>query len=110
MAAVGLILVTYLSILVFQVVQKNYQLSKQIDSLSKQITQLQNDNDQLAYEVQYDQTDSFKEKEARAKFGLMAPGEGVIVLPPKQTANLTAKQPTKPKVSNPRQWWSFLFG
>lgn len=111
LALVGLLLVAYLGLLVFQVVQNNYRLSKQIDSLGKQITKLESDNEQLAYEVQYFQTDSFKEKEARAKFGLMAPGEGVIVLAPKKTANAPATATAvKPKASNPRQWWQFLFG
>jgi cell division protein FtsB len=108
---IGLLLVVYLGFLVFQVVQKNYQLNKQINSLSNQISQLENLKDELSYQVQYYKTDSFKEKEARAKFGLMAPGEGVIILPKQQSApGVNTSAAAKKKVSNPRQWWQFLFG
>ena len=34
---IGLLLVVYLGFLVFQIVQKNFRLSKQIDTLSNQI-------------------------------------------------------------------------
>jgi cell division protein FtsL len=109
---IGLAMVAYLGVLVFQIVQHNYELSRQIDKLQDQITHLQTDNQQLGYEVQYYKTGSFQEKEARSKFGLSAPGESVIVLP-KQVAHASddgAAKPAKPRQSNFLQWWHFLFG
>jgi cell division protein FtsB len=110
LSIVGIALVVYLGFLVFQVVKKNYELSTQINTLGDQINQLTDQKDELNYKVQYYQTDSFKEKEARAKLGLQAPGEGVIILPPQTATTQANDAASKPKPANFHQWWSFLFG
>ncbi len=108
----GLALIVYLAVIVFQTVKHNYELNTQINALQNQISDLTIQQSQLQYDLRYYQTNSFKEKSARSNLGLMQPGEGVIVLP-KTSAPATSvevkKTGSKPK-SNPAQWWQFLFG
>ncbi len=112
LSLIGLAIAVYLLVILVQTIKRNHDLQKQIDSLQGHINQLTDEQDNLKYEVQYYQTEAFKEREARAKLGLMAPGEGVIILPkPNVTpaAANAAKAATKNK-ANWQQWWSFLFG
>jgi len=108
---IGALLAVYLGVLLVSSVVKNYQLGQQISSLQGQINQLQSQHTQLAFELQYYQTDSYRQKEAKADLGLVVPGENEIVLPspsPKpQTATTTKKTVQQTK---PQQWWDFLLG
>lgn len=110
---IGLLVIFYLSAVVFQTVKHNYDLSQQINLMQSQIDQLNSREAELKYEVQYFQTDAFKEKQARAKLGLMQPGEGVIILPPQTKpapVDQTSQKPAAKPKTNPHQWWQFLFG
>lgn len=106
---IGLAAAFYLSVLLIQVVRRNYDLNKQVVALNTQIQSLQDEKDELNYKLQYYQTDSYKEKEARAKLGLQAPGEGVIILPRQNTTQTTTAKPAAKK-SNWQQWMDFLLG
>ncbi len=109
---IGIVAALYILVLLGQTVKRNYDLSKQIDTLRTQIAQLQDQKDQLAYSIQYFQTDSFRQREARAKLGLQAPGENVISLPestPAPTIAPSAVKAAKTK-SNFRQWIDFFTG
>ncbi|HSH31107.1 MAG TPA: septum formation initiator family protein [Candidatus Saccharimonadales bacterium] len=101
----------YLAVVLVQTVQRNYRLKRQISQLEERIEALGRENEELSYRIQYYQTDSFKEKEARANLGLQAPGEGVIILPktPPPASAGAGEQKAKP-ASNFKQWWEFLFG
>ncbi len=109
---IGLAIIVYLAVIVFQTVKHNYDLDHQIAAQQKQIDDLTAREAQLKYNVQYYRTNSFIEKSARQNLGLIQPGEGVIVLPkaiaPPPT--VTAKKSTAKTKSNPAQWWQFLFG
>lgn len=106
----ALAVAAYLTVVLVQTIHRNYQLRQQVVSLQGQIDQLQSQKDDLAYKVQYYQTDSYKEKEARAKLGLQAPGEGVIILPPPPAASTSGQSKPAAKKSNWQQWKEFLFG
>jgi len=109
---VGIIAAIYLVIVLASTVKKNYDLGRQIDSLNSQITLLQDQKDQLAYDIQYYGTDAFRDREARSKLGLQLPGENVVIIPrpsdtPAPAASKTKSAPTK---SNLQQWFDFLSG
>jgi cell division protein FtsB len=109
---IGAIASIYLLIILFGVVKRNHDLQVQIDGLNAQIKSLQDQKDQLSYQIRYYQTDAFKEKEARAKLGLATPGESVVILPKDQSATANQSDETakpKPK-SHFSQWIDFLFG
>ena len=109
---IGLVVVIYLVALLVQTVKRNNDLRGQISSLQASIAELDNERQDLAYKINYYNTDDFREKEARAKLGLQMPGESVIILPPvSATATAgTGATTTARSQSNPTQWWNFLRG
>jgi len=109
----GALVAVYVGFYLIQTVQHNYQLQQQITQLNGQIKTLQTQTDALKYQIQYYQTNSYQDKEARAKLGLQAPGEGVVILPHSDpTTQIEPNQKAKaaPKKSNWEQWVNFLEG
>lgn len=110
----GIIASIYLAVVLIQTVRHNASLKSQITLLEKDIIQLNEDNKELSFLIQYYQTDAFKEKEARAKLGLQKPGENLVILPRQQKQPEVATQEkakAKPKTEpNWELWWHFLFG
>ncbi|HTB48898.1 MAG TPA: septum formation initiator family protein [Verrucomicrobiae bacterium] len=78
-------------------IQTNYGLQKQISALQQQntIQQLQNNN--LALENQYLNSNQSLELSARENFGLAAPGEKEIVVPASVALTYTVNLPTPTK-------------
>lgn len=111
--AAGAAAIIYLVVILGQTISKNYTLNKQITDLRDQIILLQDQKDTLAYNIQYYKTQSYQEREARAKLGLQMPDENVVVLPtPSVTPTPVPESPAKAakKKSNFAQWLDFLNG
>jgi cell division protein FtsL len=74
-------------------IQTNYGLQKQIASLQQQndLQQLQNDN--LALQNQYYNSNQYLELAARQNFGLAAPGEKEVVVPTSVALSYTVNLP-----------------
>jgi cell division protein FtsB len=112
----GTIVVVYLIVVLAETVHHNYQLGNQIDELNAQVNLLQAQKQELAYQIQYYQTASFQDREARSKLGLQAPGESVVIIPHSTTTDTSptpaATPPAKPiaKKSHFELWLDFLSG
>ena len=109
----GALVAVYVGFYLVQTVQHNYQLQQQISQLKSQINDMNTQTDALKYQIQYYQTSDYQDKEARAKLGLQAPGEGVVILPHSDPTTTTPPSTTAkaaPKQSNWQQWVSFLEG
>ena len=108
----GGVVVVYLAVILGQTIADNYHLQKQIDGLNNQISTLNIQNQELAYNLQYYQTDTYKEQAARTALDLQKPGENLIILPhPSDVAAQSAAKQAKPKAkSNLSQWLDFLAG
>ncbi|HVW23085.1 MAG TPA: septum formation initiator family protein [Candidatus Saccharimonadales bacterium] len=80
-------------------IQTNYQLQKQISALKQQnsVAKLQNNN--LALQNQYYNSNQYLELSARQNFGLAAPGEQEIVVPASVALSYTVTPPTSAAVS-----------
>lgn len=78
-------------------IQTNYGLQKQITALSQQngLQKLQNDN--LALQNQYLQSNQYLELSARQNFGLAAPGEKEVIVPQNVALANTVDLPTQQK-------------
>ena len=99
------------------VMQRNYNLQKEIDYKKQQLqlTQLQRDN--FSLQQNYYKTPEYQQLAVRDALGLVLPGEKALILPAnsaaaiaqdkvKTTAPLASSVPT----SNLEQWVNFLFG
>ncbi|MBI4101231.1 septum formation initiator family protein [Candidatus Microgenomates bacterium] len=114
---IALAVIGYIGFATLQVISRNYKLQQDLDALQAEIELLKLKNQELEYQVAYFRTDAFADKEARAKLGLQAAGEKVVIFPdriPKGVAvdeeavvepGLTAKE----ALSNFEEWLYFLF-
>jgi cell division protein FtsB len=77
-------------------IQTNYSLQKQITALNQQndLQKLQNDN--LALQNQYYNSNQYLELSARQNFGLAAPGEKEVVVPASVALAYTVNLPSAP--------------
>lgn len=110
---VGIMIAVYLAAVLSQTIYYNYTLNRHIETLRGEISLLEAQQEQLNYNISYYKTDSFKDREARAKLGLQLPGEGVLILPnPHQSGAASPTNGTNPVQhrSNFGQWLDFLGG
>ena len=98
------------------VMQRNYNLQKDIDYKKRQlqVTELQRDN--LSLQKNFYQTTEYQELAIRSTLGLVRPGEKALVLPPNSDVAIkaddvkTAVPTAQVTTSNLEQWVNFLFG
>jgi len=109
---IGSVIIIYLLVVLAQTVKRNYDLGRQLETFQAQISLLQDQKDQLSYSLQYYNTDSFHDREARAKLGLQLPGENVIIIPSSKPAPAAPANSgkTPARQSNFQQWLDFLAG
>lgn len=89
-----LIIVLLISWSGVKVIQTNYGLQKQITALKQQneLQKLQNEN--LALQNQYYNSNQYLELSARENFGLAAPGEKEIIVPKQVALSYTVNLPS----------------
>ena len=113
-----ILLITYAAFLISRAIWQHYQVNRQLDSLNQEISDLKDQAKHLEQAIEYYQTTSYKEKEARAKLSYQKKGESVIALPPsgKDKANgqneediLGIAQDKTFSQPNYIRWWNFFF-
>jgi hypothetical protein len=99
------------------VMQRNYDLQKDLDYKKRQLQLAELQTSSLELEGRYYRTREYQELAIRQDLGLGLPGESVLVLPPNSKAAKDADTVTKAQVSvepqkssNFNQWMNFLFG
>jgi hypothetical protein len=99
------------------VMQRNYDLQKQLDYKKRELQLAQLETTNLQLQGKYYQTREYQELAVREDLGLAFQGEKVLILPPNSQAakdvdNVvdSASTPVAPKASNFGQWMNFLFG
>jgi hypothetical protein len=99
------------------VMQRNYDLQKEVDLKQRQLQLAQVETASLELEQRYYKTREFQELAAREDLGLGLPGESILILPPNSQAAKDADKAFSTKktvaveqVSNFQQWVNFLFG
>ncbi len=99
------------------VMQRNYDLQKDLDYKKRQLQLSELQTKSLELEGRYYKTAEFQELAVREDLGLALPGESVLILPPntqaakdadKVSASQAARTPVQ--LSNYGQWMDFLFG
>jgi cell division protein FtsB len=122
--AIRLILVAaaiFLGVNLVRSVEHNYAISRQIRTLNGQIATEELRAAVLKDQIQYYQTDTFKELETRRRLGYVKPGESVVLVPENRDPTSAAVAGT-PAASESEartswndtppyeQWWLLFFG
>ena len=97
--------------------QRNFELQKEVDSKERQHQLLELETESLAYQQNYYKTAEYQELAARDRLGLGMPGEKVLILPPNSAKAKQADQAASGRApanetppTNLTQWVNFLFG
>lgn len=108
----GVLALIYLTFLVGKSVYTNWQTDQKVKKFKTDLDILEVENQNLKNQITYFQTESFKEKEARRKLGLVKPDEKVVILSrePEKLKEETispeeAEQKSKP---NYKLWWEYF--
>lgn len=107
------VIMIYLVVIVSRSVISNYNSNKDIEKDAVKLTLLQENIHELQNQINYYQTYSFREKEARAKLGYIAAGEKIISLPIDTLEDKVADSGTVPvaiAIPNQELWWQYFFG
>lgn len=113
---VEFVLFAYMLYVLSTSLYKSYQVDNFIQSVQTENDKLQNANALLAEDYEYYKSDAYKEKIAKQNFGLVRPGEEVIILAAAQKDFLTQEDSTLKatsqyynSLSNPQKWFLFFF-
>lgn len=99
------------------VMQRNYDLQKEVDGKAREQKLLELETTTLTFEQRYYKSDEYKELAVRERLGLAKPGEKVLILPANSPAAVQAddqvllREPGRTEQpSNFQQWMNFIFG
>lgn len=109
----GVIVLVLFSVSLSKEVVRRYEVNREINQLKKEVENLEVRNAELADLIQYVNTESFQEKEARTKLGMAKPGEKVVVIPDVPEAQSVDENSNVPanleELSYPQRWWNYFF-
>lgn len=97
---------------------KSYQVDKFIKTIEDENKSLEQTNVDLIEDYEYYKSDAYKEKIAKQNFGLVRPGEEVIIITPEKEVYVAESPDDRAtgmskqyyyNLSNPRKWFLFFF-
>lgn len=103
--------VIYMMIIVGKTVLANYAANGETDKELAKLAQMEADIAYMQDQNNYYQTQSYKEKEARAKLGYKASGESVLTIPidtEEEKISDSGNIEQKITVPNYRLWWEYF--
>lgn len=110
------ILFAYMLYVLSTSLYKGYQVDTFIRSAEMENAKLEQANQLLAEDYEYYRSDAYKEKIAKQNFGLVRPGEEVIILAPDSRTYFSEEERTAQvskqyyeSLSNTRKWFLFFF-
>jgi cell division protein FtsB len=109
--AVLLIVGLFLTVQFGRQIYANWEIGQRAAEIQAEITAVEAENERLADELAYLQSDAYISAEARRLANLGAAGEQVLIIPPGAEAplpdELSAAEPAKPLL---QQWVELFFG
>lgn len=95
---------------------KSYQVDKFISRVEEENEKIEEANSALLEDYEYYSSDAYKEKIAKQNFGLVRPGEEVIIITPEKQINASTGDRTADlsreyyySLSNAKKWFLFFF-
>ena len=113
---VEFVLLAYMLYVLSTSLYKSYQVDRFIKQAEISNKNLEESNTALAEDYEYYRSDAYKEKIAKQNFGLIRPGEEMVILAPEEKSYLTgeerlvsANREYYQSLSNPKKWFLFFF-
>ncbi|MEW6407835.1 MAG: septum formation initiator family protein [Patescibacteria group bacterium] len=110
---IGFIILIFVALALSKEIYRRYQINQEIKSIQEEIERLEKRNQELQALVDYLNSDSYKEIQARQNLGLQKPGEQAIAVqpaPPNLDVELQASNREEEKnLTNPEKWWNYFF-
>ena len=110
------ILLAYMLYVLSTSLYKSYQVDRFIQNAADENAKLAVSNSSLAEDFEYYRSDAYREKIAKQNFGLVQPGEEVIILSKSDQPSLSSGEHAARvsnqyynSLSNPKKWFMFFF-
>jgi cell division protein FtsB len=102
-------IVSWLFFLVGKTLYENWRVNKEVVALQQTIEETEQANREMKARIKYYQSDDYKEKIARERFGLQKPGEEVVIIVP-ENKPAEVEEVKKDDRTNYQKWWDYFFG
>lgn len=116
---IGFVLLALISVALTKELMRKHQVNQEIQIVKEEIEQLERRNNELSSLVEYLDTESFKEIQARQSLNLQKEGETAVAITEAQRAPdsesedidkaLEADREAQKKKSNIVKWWEYFF-
>lgn len=111
---IGFVILIFVALALSKEIYRRYQINQEIKSIKEEIERLEKRNQELQALVDYLNSDSYKEIQARQNLGLQKPGEQAVAVQP-APPNLDVEAQTlnheeEKNLLNPQKWWNYFFG
>ncbi|HLC38798.1 MAG TPA: septum formation initiator family protein [Patescibacteria group bacterium] len=109
------LIIAYILFLLGKAVWQNYNINLEVTNLDNEMQQLRDHNQELQKQIEYYQSSTYKEQQARLKLGYQKPGEKVFIVSASNNQPVTeekteiANNQTQNNRSNLIRWWQFVF-
>ncbi|MBU1178693.1 septum formation initiator family protein [Patescibacteria group bacterium] len=112
--ASGLVLIIFTSFGLGKEIVRRKEINQEIETTKKEIESLEKKNKELAQMIEYIETDSFKEIQARQNLGFQKEGEVAVSIETnsgdyQRDNSTTFASPPAIDPSNPKRWWRYFF-
>ncbi|MBW6440425.1 septum formation initiator family protein [Patescibacteria group bacterium] len=108
----SVVLVVFLSVGVGEEYYREYQIQKEISSLTNEIDYFEKNNYKLSQLMEYYQTKEYKELEARKRLNMQKEGESVVIISQYDTNSTESAVENENKIAemaNYIKWWNYFF-
>jgi cell division protein FtsB len=110
------VFVAYMLYVLTSSIYHSYQIDQYIAQFDMENEKIAEENRRLSEDFAYYTSEAYQERIAKQNFGLIKPGEQVIVLPVEDVATFEDEEAEQTKnikrwnrLSNPQKWWVFFF-
>lgn len=110
LALIGLVFILVIIFPLAKTYSQRRLVEKEIDDVKKQISDYENQNQQLKELALYLQSDQSLEEQARLNLNMKKPGEGVVVIQERsQDIVQVSATSSEEAASNLEKWWGYYF-
>jgi len=88
---------------------KSHKVNGEIADLENDIKRLENENQEFTQLIDYLETDSYIEQEAKITMGYKKEGENLVIIPSEEFNTADKQTEEVDNKSNPAKWWAYFF-